>query len=87
MWQSMADWIPQTTLSEAEVLLQETRAKLHQELASLDKGELAAVEVLADDPDPARALAKIEAMRRLGIIKTTTPPTKAEVTNAKEKKP
>lgn len=71
-WESFANWIPEVRLSAEEQERRAAREKLLVELATLDKDSLAAVEVFADDADPAKALAKIEALRRLGVIKAPT---------------
>lgn len=67
-WESFADWEPLVEMSQAEKDRQAALAKLQAEMDSLGPDDLAAVQVLVDDPSPEKALAKLEAMRRLGII-------------------
>lgn len=69
-WQHCKDWTVAVTLSPAEQEKQLAREALQAEIAKLDPEELAAVSVLVDDPDARKALAKLEAMRKLGIIKS-----------------
>jgi len=70
-WENMNDWDVEVTLSPAEIERQNARAKLEEEMTKLDPDSFAAVSVLCDDDDPAKALAKLEAMRRLGVIKVS----------------
>lgn len=67
-WESFDNWDVLVEKSEAEKQKDAAREKLQAELAALDADDLASVEVLCDDPDPAKALAKLGAMRKLGII-------------------
>jgi hypothetical protein len=68
MWESFDNWIVLVEKSAAEKAKDEAREVLASELALLDADDLAAVEVLCDDPDPTKGLAKLNAMRKLGII-------------------
>lgn len=68
-WEQCSEWYPEVTLSPAEKERQRARDELALAIQQLDATELAAVEVLCDDPDPAKGLAKLIALRRLGVIK------------------
>ncbi len=68
-WERCENWDPEVTFSPAELRRQEAQASLDAEIAQLDKDELAAVSVLVDGDDPNKGLAKLEALRRLGILK------------------
>ncbi len=67
-WDSFDDWIVLVEKSVEEKAKDAAREKLVAEMEALDADDLAAVEVLCDDPDPTKALAKLAAMRKLGII-------------------
>lgn len=67
-WQSFRDWDPVVELSPAEREREAARHALEAEIASLPENELALVQVLIDDPDPARARAKFDAMKKAGLI-------------------
>lgn len=67
-WESFDQWDVLVEKSAAEMAKDAARAALAAELETLDADDLAAVEVLCDDPDPAKALTKLNAMRKLGII-------------------
>lgn len=67
-WESFDNWVVLVEKSPEEKARDAARAELEAELASLDADDLAAVSVLCDDPDAAKALAKFNAMKRLGII-------------------
>lgn len=68
MWESFENWNVLVEKTEAEKAKDEAREMLRLEMESLDADDLAAVEVLCDDPDPTKALAKLSAMRKLGIV-------------------
>jgi hypothetical protein len=68
-WLQCADWEPEVTLSPSEVAKRAALAKLEAEMALLDATEMAWVSVLAADDDPAKSLAKLEAMRAGGFLK------------------
>lgn len=70
-WQVCRDWNVAVQLAPKELERQKAREALEAEIAKLDEHDLAAVSVLVDDPDPKKALAKLEAMRKLGVIKST----------------
>lgn len=67
-WESFENWLPLVEKSAEEKARDEARDKLAAEMALLGADDLAAVEVLCDDPDPGKALVKLNAMRKLGII-------------------
>lgn len=68
-WEMCADWIPQVTLAPRELERRAARVKLDEEICKLDSKELAAVTVLLDGDDPVKGLAKLNALRSLGMIK------------------
>lgn len=68
-WQHCREFNVAVTLSPAEEERVAARRVLEAEISQLDATELAAVEVLVDDPDAAKALAKLRALRMLGVIK------------------
>jgi hypothetical protein len=70
-WEHCRDWLVEVTFSPAELARQAARDRLEAEMALLDAKELAAVAVLCDDPDASKALAKLEALRALGIVKVS----------------
>lgn len=67
-WESFDEWDVLVEKSQAEKEKDVARDKLRAELDALDADDLAAVEVLCDDADPTKALAKLNAMRKLGIL-------------------
>ncbi len=67
-WESFENWNVLVEKSPEEKAKDAARVELETELASLDADDLAAVSVLCDDPDAEKALAKFNAMKRLGII-------------------
>lgn len=69
VWESFEEWSPVVEPSPAEKERLAAASKLEEELAKLSADDLAAVQVLVDDEDATKALAKLEAMRRLGVIK------------------
>lgn len=70
-WEHCRDWEVSVTYSPKELARQEARAQLEAEIRKLDAKGLAAVRVLCDDDDPAKALAKLEALRQLGVVKVS----------------
>jgi hypothetical protein len=68
-WNSCHEWNVAVTLSPAEAEKQRAREALEAEIAKLDPEELAAVDALVDGDDPKKGLAKLEALRKLGVIK------------------
>lgn len=71
-WEHCRDWTVEVTFSPKELERQAARMKLESEIALLDKTSLAAVSILCDDADPVKALAKLEALRQLGIVKASS---------------
>lgn len=69
-WESCKDWIPQTKLHPNEIARREAQQALQAQMDALDAKEVAAVSVLVDGDDPKKGLAKIEALRALGVIKS-----------------
>lgn len=67
-WEHCRNWDVEVTFSPKELERQAARRKLEDEMATLDPKELALVDVLCDDTDPTKALAKLEALRRAGIV-------------------
>lgn len=67
-WESFDDWDVLVEKSAEEKAKDAARERLALEMESLSQDDLAAVEVLCDDPDPEKGLAKLNAMRKLGII-------------------
>lgn len=67
-WDSFDEWNVLVEKTPAERAKDEARELLAIELDALDADDLAAVQVLCDDDDPAKALAKLAAMRKMGIL-------------------
>lgn len=67
-WQACADWDVLVEPTPQERKKDEARLTLQAEIAELDGEVLPLVEVLCDDPDPEKALAKLRAMRRAGML-------------------
>lgn len=76
-WQACAEWDVLVELTPQERKKDEARLVLQDEIASLDAEVLPLVEVLCDDADPEKALAKLRAMRRAGML--GAPPSPAAV--------
>jgi hypothetical protein len=68
-WQSFDEWIPEIEFSPEEIERQQAKKLFAQELEAFDADGLQLVTVFCDDPDPVKALAKIRAMKRTGIVK------------------
>jgi len=68
MWDVFDEWNVLVEKTPAEKAKDEARELLAIELESLDADDLAAVQILCDDEDPAKALAKLGAMRKMGIL-------------------
>ena len=68
-WERCDDWKPEVTLSPAELERQKIRAEFEGELAKVDPAMFEDIKVLCDDADPAKALAKLKAYRRMGAMK------------------
>lgn len=85
-WQQCAEWQVEVTFSPRELERQQAREMWQLEIATLDPKSLAAVSVLCDDTDPMKALAKLEALRAMGVIKSSVEVTKAAVDEMKKGK-
>jgi hypothetical protein len=85
-WEHCRDWDVDVTYSPRELERQAARNKLEAEIAKLDPSSFAAVQVLCDDDDPAKALAKLEALRQLGVVKASPEAAQAVITEGKAKK-
>lgn len=68
MWESFDNWIVTVEKTPEEKAKDEARELFVMELEMLDPDQLAAVEALCDDPDPAKALAKFNGLKKLGVI-------------------
>lgn len=67
-WQHCSEWDVLVEPTVAERQKDEAREQLAAEIAELDADMLSLVEVLCDDADPAKALGKLRAMRRAGML-------------------
>lgn len=85
-WEHCRDWDVAVTFSPKELERQAARQRLDEEISQLDATSMAAVMVLCDDPDPAKALGKLEALRRLGVVKASPEAAKTVMTEAKKGK-
>lgn len=68
MWESFEHWNVLVEKTPEEKAKDEARELFLLELESLDPDQLLAVEALCDDPDPAKALAKFNGLKKLGVI-------------------
>src|SRR5690606_21902389 len=75
-WEHCREWDVEVTFSPKELERRAATEQLEQELAELDADAMAAFVALVDEDDPAKALGKLEALRRLGVIKA--PPEAAQ---------
>ncbi len=85
-WQHCRDWQVDVTFSPKELERQAAAAEFRRQTEAMDPTELAAVMVLVDADDPAKALAKLEALRRLGVVKAAPAVVQAAVSEAKKGK-
>ncbi len=85
-WEACKDWDVSVTFSPRELERQKARTMLEDEMAKLDVSEAAAVMVLVDGDDPVKGLAKLEALRRLGVVKGSTAAVQAVMTESKKGK-
>ncbi len=85
-WEHCHDWDVDVTFSPKELERQAAATRLAEEIALLDGPSMAAVAVLCDDPNPSKALAKLEALRRLGVVKVSAEAAEAIVEEAKPKR-
>ncbi len=83
-WQHCRDWQVDVTFSPKELERQAAASEFRRQTEAMDPNELAAVMVLVDADDPAKALAKLEALRRLGVVKAAPSVVQAAVTEAKK---
>jgi hypothetical protein len=83
-WEHCREWKPSVTLSPKELARQAAREQLEKEIAKLDARGLAAVSVLCDDPEPAKALAKLEALRHLGVVQVSSEAAQMAVAEVKK---
>ncbi len=83
-WEACKDWDVSVTFSPRELERQKARTMLEDEMAKLDPSESAAVMVLVDGDDPVKGLAKLEALRRLGVVKGSTEAVKAVMAETKK---
>lgn len=67
-WESFEHWIVLVEKTPEEKAKDEAREMFLLELEALDPDQLLAVEALCDDPDPAKALAKFNGLKKLGVI-------------------
>jgi hypothetical protein len=69
-WESFANWIPDVTLSPEELERQAARAKWQEEINKLEPDDLEVVAAFIDESgDPTKMIAKLEVLRRKGLIK------------------
>ncbi len=68
-WEQCHAWDVSVTFSPRELERQKARAMFEDEILKLDPNEYAAVTALVDGDDPVKGLAKLEALRRLGVLK------------------
>ncbi len=83
-WEHCKDWDVSVTFSPKELERQKALVMLEDEMMKLDPSESAAVMVLVDGDDPVRGLAKLEALRRLGVIKMSTAAAQAVISETKK---
>lgn len=83
-WQHCRDWQVSVTLSPKELERQAASAEFRRQTEAMDPSELAAVMVLVDADDPAKALAKLEALRKMGVVKSSPAVVAAAVTESKK---
>ena len=67
-WEHCANWDVEVTFSPSELERQAAARALQDEMSKLNAAEIGLVSVLCDDPDPAKALAKLHAMRNAKLI-------------------
>lgn len=67
-WEHCANWDVEVTFSPAELERQAAKTRLSEEIAKLEGRSLALATMLCDDPDPAKALGKLELMISAGLI-------------------
>jgi hypothetical protein len=75
-FESFDRWEVETTFSPLELERQAAAASLAEEIASMTEQERALVSVWCDDPDPNKNVAKLQALRVAGMIKSAGPKAK-----------
>ena len=85
-WQHCRDWDVDVTFSPQELERQAARKLLEEEIAKLNREDLAAFSVFCDDPDPAKNLGKLHALRKMGVIKGEPEVVAVAMTEAKAEK-
>ena len=75
-FESFERWEVETTFSPLELERQTAAAALAEEVASLTEQERAMVALWCDDPDPNKNVAKLQALRTAGMIKSSGPKAK-----------
>lgn len=83
-WEHCRDWDVSVTFSPKELERQKARTMLEDEMSKLDVSEAAAVMVLVDGDDPVKGLAKLEALRRLGVVKGSAAAVQAVINETKK---
>ena len=89
LWQACSDWDVLVEPTPQERAKDAARETLLAEIAGLDKDVLPLVEVLCDHDDPEKALAKLRAMQKLGMLRSpdvVTPEAQVEVKRQRKPK-
>ena len=73
-WYHCRDWDVEVTFSQAELDRQAARRVLEDEIAKLKPESVGIAAVLCDDPDPAKNLAKLKVLVKIGTLKTSATP-------------
>lgn len=68
-WYHFKDWDVETTFSPAELERQAAKTLLENQIAKLDAKQIALARVLCDDPDPNKALAKLQMLISADLVK------------------
>ncbi|HYE92349.1 MAG TPA: hypothetical protein VEA38_15070 [Terriglobales bacterium] len=71
-WHSFEDFDPIVEKSPADIAREKATAELAEELAKLTPEQAAMVQVLADDADPVKGLAKLRALKGIGALTPVT---------------
>ncbi len=83
-WEQCHNWDVAVTFSPRELERQAALSLLSDEMSKLDPAESAAVMVLVDGDDPVKGLAKLEALRRLGVVKMSASAAQAVIAETKK---
>lgn len=67
-WENFKDWEIQVTYSPTELARQAAAQVLEDEIAKLDARSIGLARVLCDDPDPSKALAKMQLLVQSGML-------------------